>query len=117
MRQYVRRLARFELDNQLDLSQIERFWIGRQGPVTANGIGQAMSRRAREAAVEITYGEEWTRIGLTTCRSPSAPPLAGAHTDAPPIPDSAGTALPPSLGGLTVLPASEPRDWGCSGSS
>lgn len=54
MRLYVRRLERWEDENRRDFSHTDRVWIGRLGPLSSNGIGQMIERRAKVARVDIT---------------------------------------------------------------
>lgn len=54
LRRYLRRLDQYEIDNCIDFEGTDRVWVGRLGPMTPNGIGQMITRRARDAGVDIT---------------------------------------------------------------
>jgi site-specific recombinase XerD len=54
-RRYLRRLERYEDDNCRTFTGTDRVLVGRLGPMSADGIGQMLTRRARAAGVNITH--------------------------------------------------------------
>lgn len=92
LRLYVRRLERWEDANCRDFSHTDRVWLGRLGPLTSNGIGQMIERRAARAEVDITahsfrrsLAVRWLREGrsetlLQRVAGWSDPKMVGRYT-------------------------------------